>query len=57
MGPRCPISLQTIYVQRGVEIKSHMNILPDLFRGGADICVPLVRLVFVEMTRPSIYNI
>ena len=34
-----------------------MNILPGLFRGGADICVPLVRLFFVEMTRPSIYNI
>ena len=24
---------------------------------GVNICVPLIRLFFVEMTRPSIYNI
>ena len=34
-----------------------MNIFPGLFRERADICVPLVRLFFVEMTRLSIYTV
>ena len=43
-------------IERGGNKKPYEH-LPGVFRGGADICVPLVRLFFVEMTRPSIYNI
>ena len=41
----------------GVEIKSHMNNLPGLFRGRGWYTYSIGLVVFCAMTRPSIYNI